>query len=563
MQISKLKSAVFVAAIGLVGLLNQTSLAIQTEPAPRIKKFNPPTKSRVLREPMAQQSGSSFVPPSSPPPASMPSGAPTQSPPSSTQLPSAQSNGTQTDASQKDATFDPKGGFNPNAEFNPGGTSATFKDVSETPVKPLRSTTSPPATQENSGSFSLGDSPRISPAGGALSNASKSGAPGPAAGNRPTIPPNNTPPPSATPRIEPTAAAPSTMNSLSAGSQPTGNGSSSLVPQRDPVRSGQAPSVSLSPESVRAPESISQQLGSASTRSSNQSIQDSVQTVEKIQNAIEERIVDNDPTFDPQMKRLADSILSSLPRGKKNPVRLVDMVNGCRTPAERKKCVALYWNAFIDQADATFAKSELDELTRLPRTNVPLDQSLLRAAISSARARASETGLAVLKSHAQVARRIPEFDSNASASFGDLPWTGKYQTQAESFASSGQFAPKIRQVDSALRQVRDLSHFRAAAVSDNMQAIAEATLSYRNGQTSLATVLGLHRELRDQRIAFLTAVRDYNLAISDYAISVFPAASEPNVVASMLIDSRKTLSFDVISDPEVRQASGTQMPLQQ
>ena len=49
----------------------------------------------------------------------------------------------------------------------------------------------------------------------------------------------------------------------------------------------------------------------------------------------------------------------------------------------------------------------------------------------------------------------------------------------------------------------------------------------------------LNKEVRDQRIAFLTSVRDYNIAIADYAITAYPNAVDPQLVAGMLVDTKK------------------------
>ncbi len=114
-------------------------------------------------------------------------------------------------------------------------------------------------------------------------------------------------------------------------------------------------------------------------------------------------------------------------------------------------------------------------------------------------------------------------------------------------------------VDKALIGVRDLIQLRAASVYENMTALQEAISEYQNGRVQLSVVVMLHKEVRDQRIAFLTSVRDYNIAIADYAITAYPNAVDPLLVAGMLVDTKKTLpKIDLVADRQIRQASGIQ-----
>ena len=96
------------------------------------------------------------------------------------------------------------------------------------------------------------------------------------------------------------------------------------------------------------------------------------------------------------------------------------------------------------------------------------------------------------------------------------------------------------------------------ATGDDYSAIMVKALGDRFAE---ALTEKLHKEVRDQRIEFCKNIRAYNHAIADYAISVFPNASNPETVAEMLVDTDLTLPSGAILDRNVRQASGIEQNL--
>lgn len=249
-------------------------------------------------------------------------------------------------------------------------------------------------------------------------------------------------------------------------------------------------------------------------------------------------------------------ILDSIDRSGENRLSLSTVVRYARSPEQRKQIIKQYWSAFATAADLQFAQQELELLAGIPQPVSGLDRMLLRAATSSARARVAEAQIAYNKSSNELRKFVPTIEADQLISFADLPWVGKYRTNSEGFVRSGLFDSRIRQVDSALPQIRDLVYLRGAAFYENMAAFRQAVAALNQGNVRLETVLKLHNEMRDQRIAFLKYVRTYNHAIADYAISVFPQATDPQTVAGMLIDTDLTLPDGTIRDPNVRQAGG-------
>ena len=287
-------------------------------------------------------------------------------------------------------------------------------------------------------------------------------------------------------------------------------------------------------------------------------IQDSVRQPSQTQ-TLQAQTQNLDTTYDPKLKNLAESILRSNPRGEKNRVGLADVVQTARNTSQRRQIVREYWTGFVNQADADFAAQERSILQQLSQPNNRFEQVLIRAAIRSSEARLAEANLEMAKSNSKIYSYLPSLAKGQELVFADLPWVGKYKTNANQLAATGRFTSKILNVDKALIGVRDLIQLRAASVYENMTALQQAISEYQNGRVRLSVVVMLNKEVRDQRIAFLTSVRDYNIAIADYAITAYPNAVDPQLVAGMLVDTKKTLpKIDLVADRQIRQASGIQ-----
>ncbi|MEE2642574.1 MAG: hypothetical protein VX768_18230, partial [Planctomycetota bacterium] len=265
-----------------------------------------------------------------------------------------------------------------------------------------------------------------------------------------------------------------------------------------------------------------------------------------------------DSSYNPQLKEIAEWILNSVKRPRENRFSLAEAIQFARDSTHRKQIIRQYWSSFVIEADLQAAEEELQWLRSLPSPISSLDRLMLRAALSSAESRLAEARVAERKSTWQLHRLAPGFDVNRSVCFADLPWVGKYRTNSDGFVKAGRFDSRIRKVDTALPSMRDLAHLRGGAFYDNLAALRESMLNLDSGKISLTVVINLHKETRDQRMAFFKQVRDYNHAITDYALTVYPSAREPLKVARMLIDTDVTLPDDSLVDRAVRQAGGVE-----
>lgn len=526
--------------------------------ASRIPHFRSALKTssqQTTRSPIAKSpSANSFVPPPTQPFSPLQNSNPTQTTnqakqsisesagfnpvnPSAT-FPLRTKNSTTTDSNT------PTGAFLKNSpnQTNPGSPPSSI----------LPSTSQPNSTLTNPGQPAVTGSPVLSPTAPAPTNSASNP---PATDAQPLSVPKG----SVTPLTQPSGSYSNQGNTFGTGSNLrqnrsiTGNPTSSApnvsISSNSKANNAVNPTPTIEPRGV---------TGGMTQPESGMAIQNSVRQPSQTQ-TLPAQTQNLDTTYDPKLKNLAESILRSNPRGEKNRVGLADVVQTAQNTSQRRQIVRDYWTGFVNQADADFAAQERSILQQLSQPNNRFEQALIRAAIRSSEARLAEANLEMAKSNTKIYSYLPSLAKGQELVFADLPWVGKYKTNAKQLAASGRFTSKILNVDKALIGVRDLIQLRAASVYENMTALNQAISEYQNGQVRLSVVVMLNKEVRDQRIAFLTSVRDYNIAIADYAITAYPNAVDPQLVAGMLVDTKKTLpKLDLVADRQIRQASGIQ-----
>ena len=474
---------------------------------------------------------------------------PLQEAPPSSFIPPTQSGGS-------GKNFDPKGTFKPKSTFDPQGSFNPAASSSQKSPPAIRPSTQPPSTQVPS-KQPASSATRFSTVDPTTTKPLRSQTDSPRKRSLSSQSPTTNPPANGSIRLQDdTSSKGASSNWKQAPTSNTAGGTNTTLNNTSPTANS-----SIGNRSLGSRSALSRDARGVNSRSLDSGAPDArtVPEVPQEQPAtIETRTVD-DASFDPQMKEIADMILTSVRRPETNRLSLAKAVSNARSSANRKQIAKQYWTCFVTAADLQNAQQELQLLGTISNAGTQLDQLRLRAAISSARARLAEAKLAYKKSSTSLFKLAPYFDLDQPISFADLPWVGKYKTNSDNLAKTGMFDQKIKQVDVALPSIRDLIYLRGAAVYDNLLAFRKSIDGLAGGAVKLDTVLRLHEETRDQRIEFFKNVQKYNHAIADYAISVFPNANHPEVVANMLVDTQKTLpTNDTILDPNVRQASSNQ-----
>jgi hypothetical protein len=190
-------------------------------------------------------------------------------------------------------------------------------------------------------------------------------------------------------------------------------------------------------------------------------------------------------------------------------------------------------------ADYYNAVNETQLLAGLSTPATAWESALLRGAVVAARAREAETLLAAVSAQHDLAgiSLIPE--SGGLPLTSDTPLAGKYQTRFETLFA-GRAAPSdLRQINATLPLYLNLVDARAESVHAADQALSAAIDAYRSGQIGISTVVEAQVRLRDERIALLAVVRDYNHAIADYALNAAGAGISREEAVSMLIETAK------------------------
>lgn len=234
-------------------------------------------------------------------------------------------------------------------------------------------------------------------------------------------------------------------------------------------------------------------------------------------------------------------------------VTLVDLLSRIYDRAQQALVIPAYWKLSAAEFDYRIAA---DESTRLTQLLPPADtsgkhpsDSLLEARLAAAEARLREVELAVIGQQQALAdlMRLPA--SEPLPLCGDLPHAGAYRTFfQERYVRVA--PPRAHLIDRTLPLLHRSIELRASAAqsaADSAEAGAEA---FHAGQLDLVAAVDSIAELTRQRRAFVAAVRDYNLDIADYALSVVPAGLTSAQLVSILIGPPPTAQRSSPADPK-------------
>jgi hypothetical protein len=201
-----------------------------------------------------------------------------------------------------------------------------------------------------------------------------------------------------------------------------------------------------------------------------------------------------------------------------HPIRLEQLVAASPDSNARRQAVKAYWNLAISIADYHHALDEFDTISKIAASS---NDKLIEAAAAGAEARVAEAKLTATAAQYDLAAFSPS--PTALPIPADAPVIGEYRTEYESlFGRSG--APLgIKRLAAMLPLYRDQVVARGRAVY--------AASAAQDGAEDLQTF----KELSAHRRAFLSAVRDYNDSIADYALQLATPSMSVDTVTSMLI----------------------------
>ncbi|MGH7140746.1 MAG: hypothetical protein ACREHD_33860, partial [Pirellulales bacterium] len=234
-------------------------------------------------------------------------------------------------------------------------------------------------------------------------------------------------------------------------------------------------------------------------------------------------------------------------------VTLIDLLSRVYDRSQQAVVIPAYWKLAAAEYEYRIAA---DESSRLEQLLPPADPSgkhasepLLESRLAAAEARLREAELAVLTQQYALAdmMRLPASEPLPLA--GDLPHGGAYRTYfQERYVRVA--PPRAHLIDRTLPLLQRSIELRASAAvsaADSADAAAEALHA---GQLDVAATVDSIAELSRQRRAFVAAVRDYNIDIADYALSVVPAGLTSAQLVSILIGPPATVGRAAPADPK-------------
>ncbi|HVX15868.1 MAG TPA: hypothetical protein VHC22_32090 [Pirellulales bacterium] len=234
-------------------------------------------------------------------------------------------------------------------------------------------------------------------------------------------------------------------------------------------------------------------------------------------------------------------------------VTLADLLARIYDRPQQAVVIPAYWKLAAAEYEYRIAT---DESSRLQQLLPPADaagrhasDSLLEARLAAAEARLREAELAVISQQHALADQMRLPTSEPLPLTGDLPHAGAYRTFfQERYARVA--PPRAYLIDRTLPLLNRSIELRAAAAVAAADSADASSEQFHAGQLDLVSVADSVAELTRQRRAFVAAVRDYNLDIADYALSVVPAGLTSAQLVAILIGSPATAQRVKSGDPK-------------
>lgn len=497
----------------------------QTSPSQTSPTLPPPSANALPTGPL----NPGFRPAPAAAPTTSPAPAASQSVPTTPATTANQSSGLPT------ARFAPSGSSSPSGQtqssdpapaFNPSlppsstpstGTLAS-PSTSSAPTPTLQGL--PPASSGFSGSPST--TPQYQPPQGTAPSAAPSGFVPTAPQNGPTLPPSTSR---------------STLPPSNSGFQdPSG---------REPTPSAGLPGRSFSGE---APSNTPRSLSTSGTG-----------TRPATSPARQAPVEEPEPPIDPTASLAARGVVDRAMREFRSqigsgdfPLPLVDAIPMSNEVAQRKLAIKRYWTLTIASIDLAHARSEASDLAAIPAPMDERQRASLQAAQAIARARQAEATLAFELAQQDLVDVLDPSLAIENPIPIEVPFIGRYRTRIAQFAQQATQFPEIETIDRSLPYLLQSMQARGDAIIALETEVNAISLQYRANPNSLDDLLRAHAALRDQRLAFLATVRDYNHSIAEYSLTVGPRFANPNEVITMLI---KTPAESVARNPEFRRSA--------
>lgn len=228
----------------------------------------------------------------------------------------------------------------------------------------------------------------------------------------------------------------------------------------------------------------------------------------------------------------------------------------------RLEAIREYWACCLSLADYQFAAVEVDTISRITRPAAADASALWTSEVAAAQARMAEAKLNTIAAQESLHQKMRTAQSDPFPIPLDIPWCGEYRTNFKDHQTGGPKNGQLKKIDRVLPVMWQLLLRRSKSVEASQRAYGEMEKAYQRGVLPVSELLQMHRRLRDQRIAFLASVRDYNVSIADYAMNT-SNGSNGNLekVVAMLIDSVPSTNVAPVTQSNIREANANSDPI--
>jgi hypothetical protein len=194
-----------------------------------------------------------------------------------------------------------------------------------------------------------------------------------------------------------------------------------------------------------------------------------------------------------------------------------------------------YWKLSAAQGDYNWAVEEADALEQISPGAAATDQTILATARASAQGRLLEAKLGAVTAQQELADLLNLPATNPLPLTDDPPLVGAYRTYFDTIYAGRVPPPRMRLIDRTLPIRREAIETHVAAVQAAASAVHATEDARAKGPTDLQNLLTCEADLSRQRRSFLASVRDYNLDIAEYALTVVEPGVPTERVIGMLI----------------------------
>lgn len=244
------------------------------------------------------------------------------------------------------------------------------------------------------------------------------------------------------------------------------------------------------------------------------------------------------------------------------PVPLSAVVERGAGSAQRIRAVQTYWKLVTKM---TVYHAAVDDRNLFAQINsrqlAAHDRAALAAAQLAADAAISRAELDFVNTQNELAEVARFSDVELQALPTDVPLVSEYRTHFTTLYGSGSAPSGLRRLDRAMPYHLKNVRSRADSVVSAQQALQAAVEAVTTGQASVSSLLEVHQHYHRERVAFATAVFDYNAMIAEYALNVAPN-QPPSTIVGMLIKTRPiTRSATVVREDAVVRTISSEEPI--